>query len=226
MPAPQHYRVTWSGVFGTLALPVEEWSMGLSLGPVDGSPFLTRADLEADLNAFSDAWVELQAGVGNNCHLTETTLALVDATGHTPREASGAFIQAKGLGTALSGTGTSGMPLQVALVISQHSLTAGATGRGRFYLPSPVPGTVASDGRMSVATRDAHLLRATAFCNAVQNLAVTNGYGTLVVASSGSASQGIAPGLRPVINVSVGRVLDTQRRRRGDLEEERLLAAV
>lgn len=219
MPAPQHYRITWEGVFGTRTAPADDWSMSVTLGPAAGGPFLVRSDLQRDVPVWSDKWVELQAGIGNNAHLTECTVSLVDAAGRTPRDAAGAYIQGKGLGTALSGTGTPSVPNQIALVVSLQSAASGPTGRGRFFIPSPVTGVLDAAGLMSTTTAEAHRTRALAFLRSINTSAAALGYGSLVVASGGSVSQGIAPALRPIVSASVGRVLDTQRRRRSELIE-------
>jgi hypothetical protein len=65
-----------------------------------------------------------------------------------------------------------------------------------------------------------------ALVNAVNTTAGTRTAGTVVIASGGSALKGIAPGLRPVTGVSVGRVVDTMQSRRNALQESRVLVSL
>lgn len=115
----------------------------------------------------------------------------------------------------LPGAATTEMlPYQVALVISLHTSLANRHGRGRFYLPPLVVGVVES-GRLS-ATAQATVAAA------VESLFTE------------LASGGLTPVVRDRVGhvstvidmASVGDVLDTQRRRRNKLVENRAMIAV
>lgn len=225
MPAPAHLRITYSGVFGSVAAPAEIWSFGLSCGTgntTEPDPFLIKADLALKLQQLEDAYLDLIAGIDSTTILTRTRLASVNSSGKTPREPSGAYIQADKT-SAIAGLATKTMPPQIALTTSLESNFAGPSGRGRYYLPGPLTGSIEAAGTITEAARDAHASRALSFLNKV-NTAMTNGvgqpaYGRLVIASGGSATKGLLPALYPVVRVGVGRALDTMRSRRGELLE-------
>jgi len=119
------------------------------------------------------------------------------------------------------------VPLQNTVVVTLHTAAAGPTGKGRFYIPTPVVGTLGQDGRMSTGARDAITTAAVGFIQAVNTAAnLMDANSKVVVASGGSITKGIPAALRTVTGVSVGRVVDTQRRRRADQLEERVRVAV
>jgi hypothetical protein len=224
VPAPQHYRLIYSGILGTVADPFEEWSMGLSLG-MSGDPFLVRSDLQTLVNALAPHWgTHLKALCAPTARLQRVRVAAVDGTGHTPREASGAFVQADWTGD-VAGTAVGSLPPQITVAMSLHSLASGPTGRGRFFLPSPYVGQV-TDGLMTTATQTTFTNALKAFVNAINaTCAATVGgsSGPVVIASGGSSSQGIPPALRTVAAVSVGRRLDVMRSRGNRIAESRVL---
>lgn len=116
-------------------------------------------------------------------------------------------------------------PNQIALAVTLHS--SGDIGRvkGRFYLPLPGVG-MGTDGTFAEANRDVY---ETAAATLVSNVNNQPGIDVLdlrvVVASSGrknaDGSVRLPPGNWDVDAVSVGRVLDTIRRRRNKLPEYR-----
>lgn len=110
------------------------------------------------------------------------------------------------------------MPPQNTVAVSLRTARKRGPGaRGRFYPPLPVVGTLAPDGTIAagqaaqMATAGAALING---MNGVSDLRV-------VVASEVGAGA-----LVPVTSVAVGTVVDTQRRRRGDLVEVYSTAAV
>lgn len=119
------------------------------------------------------------------------------------------------------GGGVSPFPNQVALVITlETGLQRGLAHRGRVFIPTP-PGAVAAveaDGRISSTNAGSN---AAAFGNFLTALNGFAGLGTVVVASN--TREGAQ---RPVTSVSCGRVLDTMRSRRTQLDEERVSSAV
>lgn len=231
MPAPRHFRITYSGVFGTPASPIEEWSMGLSAIAIPTGDY-PLSYIQGAANAVAPLWgTHLGSIVSGITSLTRTRVSLIGPDGKTERTPEGAYAHADNM-TTFGGAGSTILPLQTAAVVSLESAFEGPTGRGRFYLPGP-SGTVGNDGLWAAATQTAQLNAAEAFVNAI-NAALEGeswgindpNFGRLCVASGGSALQGLSPALRPVTRVGVGRVPDTQRRRRGDLLEQKVFRAV
>lgn len=232
MPPPRHFRLTYSGVFGSAASPVEEWSMGVSLIATPGSTY-DRTQLGLHVNELYPLWATHFASiVTSQAVLTRARLSLIDANGKTERDAGGAYLHADKAGST-PGTGTGPIPLSVSLAMSLHSDMAGAIGRGRFFLPTPTL-ALDSNGRFQVAAQTQRANALKAFVDALNTYADGTGefpagagfVGRVCVASGGSAVSATPPALYPVTRVSVGRVPDTQRRRRGDLLEERVEVAV
>lgn len=103
-------------------------------------------------------------------------------------------------------------PNQVAIAVSLLTdFTRGPAHRGRFYLPIPSI-VVQSDGKITAA--DANRIRAT-------TLTMINALPGALVGMNASvmSRKSGAPARRTITNVQVGRVLDTQRRRRNALTE-------
>lgn len=228
MVAPSHYRITWTGTLGTATAGEEEFSFGLSFGPVGTWEQGTAAPsvLKSLADELGPAVNALQLSMTNQVRVRECTVALRSDVGGrlvTPRTVDGQYRQGKHLfATPVGGSGAGNTPLQVALAVSTESQASGAVGRGRFYIPCPPLGTLDVDGRMTDAVRDAHAGRAATFLNNINTILAGRDITLrLVVASGGSPSQGIAPSLYPIVRVGVGRVLDTQRRRRNDLDESK-----
>lgn len=221
MPAPEHFRVTWSGVFGTVAVPVEIWSFGLSLS-LSANPPATKAELQPVADAMKGSFAVLQGSLPPSVHLTRTRVARVGNDGLVRRDVEGAYVQADNLVSTTGSGSVVGHPPQVALAVTLQSNQAGPTGRGRFYLPTPSGTTLSGDLRLSVVNRDALLTAAKNFLVSVNSYGDQVGaeMGSVVIASGGSTLQGITPGLRPVTSMRLGRVLDTIQSRRNALEED------
>lgn len=221
MGAPEHLRLTYSGVFGAVSSPIEQWSMGLSIAPGTAG-FIVKADLETIIQPLADAWLTAwQSKVSGAATLTRARLSLVDVNGKTPRDGAGAFIQAERT-MNVGGLGSTAVPYQMALAVTMQSAAAGATGRGRFYIPAPVLGSLAN-GVMTTATQDGFLASGKSFLDSLNATLAgsTRGFGRVTVASAGSPAKGIQPALRTVTSVSVGIRPDVQRRRAADLPENR-----
>lgn len=122
------------------------------------------------------------------------------------------------IGAAINGaTSSAAYPPQTSLVISiTTALPRGRGHIGRVYLPAQRSAMPLTNGMIDTATADACLAL---FRTMVLALAATSGLGGLGVYSPLGAPRQTATGFR------CGRVLDTQRRRRNDIDEGyRLLA--
>lgn len=112
-------------------------------------------------------------------------------------------------------------PNQCAMVVSLRAdVSRGAASKGRFYLPLPVTSTLdATTGLLAADWVGAIEESSTTFVsqlNAALQVTVPGFFGWFVAIMSRKAT---GPATRRVENVLVGRVIDTQRRRRRSLPE-------
>jgi hypothetical protein len=222
MPAPAHARFTFSGTFGPAGAPVEIWSFNINgtSGGISDMAQITSAAAAASTTYATT----LRPLFPSDIVLTKVRCALVDDTGHVVRTAVGGYQQADD-NTARAGSGTVAvggrMPLSTALVVSLTTARAGASGKGRFFLPWPQTKALGTDYRMSADDALACQTAARSFLLGVRAALPTGS--DLVVASGGATANGVAlhgPVLSPVTGLRVGRVPDTMRSRRSGLREE------
>lgn len=219
MPKPAHTRVTFSGVFGTVAAPVEIWQCNINLGQV---VFGSDAERATFATTCRNAWHnQITPIMANNVHLTRTRVAQVGADGHVTRNSVGGYNQADDV-TVSTGAGTitsaGQKPLQSALAVSLHSLRAGPTGKGRIFLPWPNKQLQTTTFAMLAADGDDVATRVSALLTAI-DIGVTYpaqgndqpGGNVAVISSKGYGSI--------VTSVKVGLYPDTQTRRRGAVVE-------
>lgn len=220
MPKPAHTRFSWSGVFGSIANPLEEWNFNLNMGEV---VFTNDAARQTAVDAARTAYsTHLAPLMFNTVHLTETRIAQIGADGKTTLDAGGEYNQALNI-TPVTGGSTSTLryPLSVALCVSLETQRSGPKGKGRFYLPFPARALDAATYRLATATATEIATAAGAFVQAVDNTVDSSAGPNAVV--SVVSSYGFVSG---VTAVKVGTVPDTQRRRRGDMDEGYVRVAV
>lgn len=223
MPAPRHIRITLSGIFGPATAPLEEWNTGFALA-VPNTVVRTKQELADITQIVLDNYGALIGSIEPIAALTNIRAADVADTGKYSRNADGSFAmhdrpteQRNGLLAAPT------RPLQTALAITLLTSAPGPTGRGRMYLPAPT-GALGTDARLAEVDATRHAERTRLFLQQIDTalqLSTSPGH-RVAVASGGSVTKGIAPSSRVVEKVGAGRVLDTQRRRRGDLAEDRI----
>lgn len=218
MPKPAHLRITWSGVYGTAAAPLEQWSFSLSTG---GSlTGLSEAGADAYAESMKDLWDAWVKGRQNaDVVLTKVRAASIDAGdaehpgGLQFRNADGSFDGYGKWDGELAGTHPGGTkyPTQCCVVVSLITARAGASGKGRLFLPVPAM-ALGADHRLSAA--DASSIRDDfkQLINAYNDLASDEPIA--VVSTKGHVSE--------VTGVRVGRVIDTHRSRRTDMREDYL----
>jgi hypothetical protein len=216
VPFIQHYKVIHSGYFGPVGAPVEFWSHSLAVSAV--SPFLVRSDLPAIAASCRTAWSSLASSINNNVRLTRTRVVSIGPDGKYNRDASGAYVLGDDT-TEAAGGGTTIQPPQLALAVTLTTDRTDALGKGRFYLPSPVIGTLASDLRMTATASNAVLANVKAYLAGVRGAFPATATTGVVVASGGSLAKAVPPQNRLVTGVRIGRVVDTMRSRRADLQE-------
>jgi len=126
--------------------------------------------------------------------------------------------------TPVAGVGTPVHPLSVALCISLGSARArGRASRGRIYWPARAISVDAQDGRISTTAQDGIRNTANTFLAAINTAAATHlGSGFALSLMSGLGSGTTAP----VTRVSIGRRVDVQERREGELSEAHVWSPV
>lgn len=201
-----HHYVQWGGT-----LPGgEEWSCGLRMTPVGAGTAVNDPALLTGVAAAVEAF-HTSAGtqIGPGAKLTFTKMNAVGVDGHYISLLTAEHAHATVAG---GGSGSNTPPNQVALVVTlETGYSRGPAHRGRFYLPLPMI-TPGSDGRIATGSRDPVVTAATTFLTALNAVSATAKVGVY------SRKDG-APAHRIVTAMSVGRVLDTQRRRRNKLVE-------
>lgn len=111
---------------------------------------------------------------------------------------------------SLVGDGTgNAMPADVAIVVSERTIIANRSGRGRFYLPQPHVGVVNATGLLSDVTTAQVADAAQAAFQAVTATATPVVYSTVLRDST------------DITRIDVGNLADTQRRRENALQVTR-----
>jgi hypothetical protein len=216
--ATEHYDVT----FGGTICQDEIWQCGLHFAPSSGEDIFEGAFEEisvADIytaigNWFVkwDAHVGPGSGIGNPCTLDWASLAVKTRNGENKYDARRHVPL-----TPIAATPVSPYPPQVTYVVT---LWSGEKVRranyGRFYVPLPKPPWTFTNGRMDAPYCDNLALGAKEMIHDVAGEVSTVGVQTYpaIVSRVGVGEN------KPIRKIAVGRVLDTQRRRRNKLVEE------
>jgi hypothetical protein len=169
-------------------------------------------DMAADAVAF---WARPATLICQSAWLTEVKLARVGPLG-TYREAP--LIKAVNQRGGDPNVVNHRYPLQVALAVSLGTARRGASGRGRFYLPSPSV-TMEADTTLEVGAQIAVRDSVAQFLNDLNNVSGIDGNAPQVVVASSKGYNS------KVTTVRVGQVLDTIRSRRASLMESYTLPA-
>jgi len=203
-----HIYLQWGG-----SLPGgEQWSNGMRItnpGQV-GTPislatsesYLTNAMLAlATFHASADTYVSSRAKL----EYAKANVIGLDGKYVYPTANEGVY-------TPISGAGPNHPPNQISLAVSLTTdVTRGPAHRGRIYLPMPSH-EVGATGLISAEARNPVITSALALIAALN----TDPSGLKVAVMSRKSG---SPSHRQVTGVEVGRVLDTQRRRRRSLAE-------
>jgi hypothetical protein len=207
MPRPAHALLTWKGVFGSASAPAEEWQFSLKAPTTAAGGTATVP--ESWRQPMIDAWTtNLRPVHMPHVILTGVQVAMVREDGTWEKTTAGAYVRTELAANVAGGTASGTVyPYQVATCVTLTTARAGATGRGRFFLPAPYYTVGAGDGLLPAANASSIALAAKNFLNAL--VPTTGPIG--VYSSKGYSST--------VTGVRVGRALDTQRRRRGDIPE-------
>lgn len=205
MAVPAHGLSVWEGVFGPVEAPLERWSFSLKSEP---GPSLTDDNMDFVAANLRSAWnANLKPLHFGDVVLTRCRHVQVGGDGKYLTRADGSYVQgiheSNNVGTA---TLVSRLPLQAAHAVSLVTTRAGATGKGRFFMPQTYF-SLDSGFRLNESNRDILADACAQFVRDVNTLV-----GPIVVASSKGY-------LSTVTGIRVGRVVDTMRSRREDQDE-------
>lgn len=198
----QHVKVTWGG--GLTVGDLETWSFGcrFRLSTLPGS---TEAETLFDLAAgmLTSTAVAMQ----NSHRLLWCKIALQDVEGRYPDGIDAVEYISE---TPVQGATAGGHPPQCSIACSTTTaVSRGRASRGRFYLPTSSWDT-AADGMLATQVPTNMATRLAQFLDAV----------TDEMAAPAAVFSKIGSGTtRNIVGVRVGRVVDTQRRRRNQLPE-------
>ena len=218
-----HLYVSWGGRLTA----DEEWQVGIRMTannwPQPDYVHRQAEDHVADVAAVISTFHSGQIVAGEQAFLDWVKCQPLDADGHYyPGQVTVEWLAADN-GGAVAGIGTTAYPLQIARVLSLTTdAPRGRAAKGRIYYPTAIP-VGASDRRTfasDATTAAAQFVTLINGLNAVPWEAEWTSPPEVAVVSAIDASW------RPVTGVKVGRVLDTQRRRRNDLAEDYSAAAL
>lgn len=208
------YYLTWGGTLGVN----EIWQCGVKFAPTDQSDIFSGAFDNIDINDIKAAlttWFNSGAAgaqVGSLAHFGWVKLAVLDVDGEYKFEPKLAPVV-----PAITPSAPSNGPPQTAYVVTlQSGETLGHANYGRFYVPVPSMTVGATaDGLMTQTQANAARDAAKTMINSVNGEIDTVGINTRPAIYSK-----IGAGTTKVVSrISVGRALDTQRRRRNHLVE-------
>jgi len=207
----EHYKLTFSGIFGNPASPYEAWAFGYAIGFDD--PILPPAD----------SWADDQVSV------VQTYLASVSAPAAKLTQVKIAVIHSDGLydGVApaisavvpAAGDAAIKYPPQISLVVSTQSASIARSGRGRWYIPAPADELDVNTG-LAVDTDVAATLAASkTFLNdSVSAFETSGSFGLGLIHPVIASRKGLGTNFT-ITELRVGHVLDTMRSRRRSMAE-------
>lgn len=194
------FRHTVSGTF-----PGEAWSFGIhTLGNLT-----TSAANAAWVSAFGAFWT------GNADALMTADITVTEIATAELDQATGKQLTKVSTGSSLVGISAGEpLPFQCAPVVSLRTNLATRAGRGRFYAPAVAVSHVVN-GRLTSAAQNALL------AGGVDMITTFSGAGLDAVLYSRTTHA-----TQSIVRIDVGDVIDTQRRRRNKLAENRVTANV
>lgn len=213
-----HTVLSFRGTFGNT--DSEQWSIGLHLG---GSGWGGQGEATPDpippgaMTAFAAVGKTYFTGAtwSPSVKLMEVRGYVVDSAGKSLYGTDTALVA-----SPINGTGsTNAHPWQVALVATLTTAITRGPGRfGRVYLPGPAVAIVTGDGLISATDAGNYAVNFRNFLNSLNDAAEGFRSGT---SRAVCVASGVGNGrMDAVTGIRVGRVLDTQRRRRRSLLEE------
>lgn len=203
----QHLYLSWGG---PSCQDGEAWQSGLRFP----TPTVPGETLLEDVDLAIYGWLsDPNTACSGLFRHSWTKLAVIGTDGRYP-DGVDALLYEKTPGSVGAGNGH---PPQCSVAVTTLTeRTRGRASRGRMYLPGN-NSTIGDDGRITVAAASNIAVRTAAFLDEVTDLM---GVPAAVFSDVGTGA------MNPIVAVSVGRVVDTQRRRRRSLEEDRQRAEI
>ena len=188
-------------VCGFLLATGEAGSWSHWLAVTDLADAQTAGAAYIDALAADTLWKGLYPSAVN---FTQGTAYLVD-------QATGVTISEGACGSAYAGSGVSAaLPPQCAVAVTLRTALSGASYRGRYYLPAPEVTGLTTVGRLSNTAKNQILV------------SLTNAHGAeIATGPTVTIYSRVHHSIEQVTQISVGDVVDTQRRRRDKLVESR-----
>lgn len=237
VPVPENtLYLRWNFDLYSAGAAVETASVGLHATRVHntGNPVSWEDDLQTWCDEHADIWATnygpMKGITSAAVHLSNVELYLIDAA--TGKATSKGMAECTG-DAAWVGTVTQGLPFQCSLVVSTYGYTPGGfttdapAKRGRYYLPPFSDDALDGDGRMSATQQGNVSIWTDAYLNAVQGSHIGGALGTddadyldirILSTRKNKAARTVGV-MTPITQYRVGRVIDTQRRRRRSLDE-------
>ena len=220
----QSIYLTWGGVIGTTASPIDVWQCGVKFAPISaGAPAPSPRIFDQVVNAIglrlADYHGAASSLINSGAILTHVKIAQLGLDGRyvvDPLEWTTPVTP--------GGGGSLGAP-QLAMVVSLRSgSTLGKANYGRFYLPWTAVNLSSITAKLTVAQREALLADSVDMLTDIQgNL---RGAGGLAADLRASIMSNEGSGVTKLVEaVRVGDVVDTQRRRRNKIPETYSVAA-
>jgi len=212
----EHYLLT----FGGGLLGGEEWQCGLRFRQTGGGSSPSE-QIDNSSISLSDIYDDIAALISNTSQgfpaatsLNWVKLAAIKTDGYYATDP-----QIHSPATPAVGASVAFVPNQIAMVASLWTgVSLGTGNRGRIYLPAPAQ-DVGTDGRWVLSLATGLVTRVRDMINAVNGEISTIAVPTEpAIMASVTAHQ--AGSEKAVTTVRIGRVPDTQRRRRTDLDED------
>lgn len=204
----EHVYLQWGG-----KLPGGEgWSCGLRMAKVLGGDLAQDAGwLNAAKTAVQAYHTNASSFISGGAKLSFVKANVINADGHYKFDTNNEVIVADVPGT--NGDATPIHPNQVTYAVTLLTgFTRGPAHKGRFYVPLPNI-IIGADGLMSTSNQTSAKTTANTLITALN--AITANIQVAVFSRKSGA-----PAHRLVTGVTVGRALDTQRRRRKSLPEQ------
>lgn len=209
-PGPYDQAHWYFQVGGRMPGGLETWSNGFRLAIPNGTAGDTVTT--AQENAFKAAFQAFYASsiISSGVLLEYMKYGRIEENGHM---LPGAAAKVVSYGVSIGGTGTlSSLPFQSTIAVTwRTNMARGLAHKGRFYIPLPSLASDAGAGTITQASADSVRDKANTLLAAIN--AVSPYYLAIFSRKSGS------PTHQTVVGSSVGRVWDTQRRRRRNLVE-------
>lgn len=202
--------MTWALPSGDIA-QTSVWAL------YTGAPTAPQALAVFSGTFLDELWPSAGGGIKS---LYEAGTVFTQLQTRTVNPTTGGVIATASAAVTRAGSGSGNpLPAEVAVVASLRTLLAGASFRGRIYLPAPRTGLVTSTGLIDSSSVTSI---ATAVALGLTALAADTTYG----GTSGVVYSRKTNAQTPIVSVDVGNVWDAQRRRRNSLAESRTSIAV